>query len=112
MITYGKGTAIATGNEEGNIVFDGCDGQEGTCDDLDNLPEFLSSDMDLAEFAADVENLLGLDEDSPDIRDLDLLDCKEEKEEEDSNQKFHFVDHQDKEVVKIKDEEDFKAIKM
>ena len=72
MITYGKGTAIATGNEEGNIVFDGCDGQEGTCDDLDNLPEFLSSDMDLAEFAADVENLLGLDEDSPDIRDLDL----------------------------------------
>ncbi|CAB4281285.1 unnamed protein product [Prunus armeniaca] len=46
--------------------------------ELDNLPGFLPSDMELAEFAADVENLIGGgldDEDSGDIKGvLGLLD--------------------------------------
>ncbi|XP_054805431.1 zinc finger protein CONSTANS-LIKE 16-like isoform X1 [Prosopis cineraria] len=48
---------------------------EATCD-LDNFSEFLASDMDLAEFAADVESLLesGLDESGE-----ELLDCKQEE---------------------------------
>ncbi|PSR96553.1 Zinc finger protein like [Actinidia chinensis var. chinensis] len=50
------------------------------CDELDNLHGFLPSDMDLAEFAADVESLLrtGLDQDSCGIEGLGLLYCKEE----------------------------------
>ncbi|XP_057465201.1 zinc finger protein CONSTANS-LIKE 16-like isoform X2 [Actinidia eriantha] len=55
--------------------------EDEACDDeLDNLHGFLPSDMDLAEFAADVESLLGtgLDEDSCGIEGLGLLDCKEE----------------------------------
>ncbi|KAF2298751.1 hypothetical protein P3X46_017124 [Hevea brasiliensis] len=95
MITC-KGTEIAMADEEGNMIFDDS-GQEGTTSDLDNLPGFLPSDMDLAEFAADVENLLGIgfEDASPDIKDLGLLDCKEEDDE-----KF-----EDK-VVKVKDEQD------
>ncbi|KAF8407816.1 hypothetical protein HHK36_006952 [Tetracentron sinense] len=48
--------------------------------EADNLPGFLPSDMDLAEFAADVESLLGrgLDEESLGMEGLGLLDCKEE----------------------------------
>ncbi|XP_050238878.1 zinc finger protein CONSTANS-LIKE 6 [Mercurialis annua] len=99
MVASGEGTGIGMGNEEENIVFD----------DLDNLPVFLSSDMDLADFAADVENLLGLDdEDSPDYtKDLGFLDCKEEDEADD--QKFFFND-QEKVTVKIKDEQQVEAI--
>ncbi|KAG6627466.1 zinc finger protein CONSTANS-LIKE 16-like [Carya illinoinensis] len=54
-------------------------GHDGVCE-LDELHGFLSSDMELANFAADVESLLGngLDEDSCDIKGLGLLDCKEE----------------------------------
>ncbi|KAL7160979.1 hypothetical protein ACSBR2_041595 [Camellia fascicularis] len=48
--------------------------------DLDNFHGFLPPDMDLAEFVADVESLLGtgLDEESFGIEGLGLLDCKEE----------------------------------
>lgn len=48
--------------------------------DLDNLPVFLPSEMELAEFAADVETLLGtgLDDESCRIEGLGLIDCKEE----------------------------------
>lgn len=42
---------------------------EEACDVLDSFSEFLPSDMDLAEFAADVESLLGSSE---------VFDCKEE----------------------------------
>lgn len=51
-----------------------------TRDHLDNLNGFLTSDMELAEFEADVESLLGtgLDEDSCGIEELGLMDCKEE----------------------------------
>ncbi|EEF28970.1 transcription factor, putative [Ricinus communis] len=104
MVTCGEGTEITMGNEEGNIVFDGYNGQEGTCDDLDILPEFFSSDMDLAEFAADVENLLGVNEDSPDIEDLCLLHCKEEEDDQKC-----FFDDQDKVVMKVKDEQEVEA---
>ncbi|CAN6717516.1 unnamed protein product [Malus baccata var. baccata] len=59
---------------------------EGVQDDLDKLGGFLPTDMELAEFAADVENLLGggLDEDCSDIKGvLGLLDeGKEVKVEE------------------------------
>ncbi|KAJ4961179.1 hypothetical protein NE237_021089 [Protea cynaroides] len=48
---------------------------------VDNLPGFLPSDMDLAEFAADVESLLGrgLDENSFGMEGLGLLNAKEEE---------------------------------
>ncbi|GMY15334.1 zinc finger protein CONSTANS-LIKE 16 [Fagus crenata] len=56
-------------------------GHDGPCD-LDDLHGFLPSDTDLAEFAADVESLLGkgLDEDSCDIKGLGLIECKEEND--------------------------------
>lgn len=70
-------TAAADDDESKILLTD--KGHDGTLD-LDNLPGFLPSDMDLAEFAADVESLLGrgLDEDSCDIKGLGLLDCKQE----------------------------------
>ncbi|KAF8390128.1 hypothetical protein HHK36_024650 [Tetracentron sinense] len=48
--------------------------------DVDNLPGFLPSDLDLDEFSFDVESLLGrgLDDDSFGMEGLGLLDCKEE----------------------------------
>ncbi|KAK9276552.1 hypothetical protein L1049_006086 [Liquidambar formosana] len=54
--------------------------------DVDNLHGFLPSDMDLAEFAADVESLLGkgFDNESFGMEDLGLLDCKE-KDSSDSS---------------------------
>ncbi|GAY53424.1 hypothetical protein CUMW_149150 [Citrus unshiu] len=67
-----------------NLIVDGYNGQDGT-GDLDDLHGFLPSDLDLAEFAADVESLLGggggaLDEDSCDVKEFGtLLDCKEEE---------------------------------
>ncbi|KAL6319367.1 hypothetical protein AAG906_014041 [Vitis piasezkii] len=47
--------------------------------DLDSLTGFLPSEMDLAEFAADVESYLGagLDEDSCGIKGIGALDCEE-----------------------------------
>ena len=67
-----------------NLIVEGYNGQDGT-GDLDDLHGFLPSDLDLAEFAADVESLLGgggraLDEDSCDVKEFGtLLDCKEEE---------------------------------
>ncbi|XP_065860716.1 zinc finger protein CONSTANS-LIKE 6-like [Euphorbia lathyris] len=93
----GNHDQIGIRNEEGRIVFD-------KSEDLDNLPGFLPSDMDLAEFAADVENLLGkgLDEDCNNgIK--ELLDCKEE-EEDDEDDKF-FMDVVDNKIGKVKDEQ-------
>ncbi|KAG6765856.1 hypothetical protein POTOM_029914 [Populus tomentosa] len=50
--------------------------------DVESLPGFLPSDMDLAEFAADMESLLGrgLENESFGMEELGLMDCKEEKE--------------------------------
>ncbi|CAN4088850.1 unnamed protein product [Withania somnifera] len=47
---------VLDGNADVEILLN----SEDACDDL-NLPEFLSSDIELAEFAADVESLLGED---------------------------------------------------
>ncbi|KAG5221707.1 zinc finger protein [Salix suchowensis] len=78
-------------------------GQEGTCD-LDSLPGFLPSDIDLAEFAADVENMLGREADKEyhDTKDSGLLDCSKEEDEG----QFCFSDK----VVKIKDEQEMEAV--
>ncbi|KAI4347178.1 hypothetical protein L6164_008013 [Bauhinia variegata] len=78
-------------------------GDEETCD-LDNLSEFLPSDMDLAEFAADVESLLEsrLDEDSGEVKDSEQFDCKEEEREEDVG--IHFRTRAEYAMVKVKDE--------
>ncbi|KAJ6429782.1 hypothetical protein OIU84_021226 [Salix udensis] len=50
--------------------------------DVGSLPGFLPSDMDLAEFAADMESLLGrgLENESFGMEELGLMDCNEEKE--------------------------------
>jgi hypothetical protein len=76
-------------NEMGNVIVD-----ERTTvadHDLDDLHGLnLPSDMELAEFAADVESLLG----------KGLLDCKEEDD----------IDLGDQGRVKVEEEEDFEAI--
>lgn len=69
--------------EDGNIGIDDYGHEDQTCE-LENLHGFLPSDMDLAEFAADVESLLGvglLDHDScVDVKDLGLVDHKVEND--------------------------------
>ena len=66
-------TAVANGSETRALV-------AGHGHDVDSLHGFLPSDMDLAEFAADVESLLGkgLDNESFGMEGLGLVDCKEE----------------------------------
>ncbi|GLT42180.1 hypothetical protein SLA2020_161970 [Shorea laevis] len=85
-------------NEHENMVIMDGYGDEGMCE-LDGLNEFLPSDVDLAEFVADVENLLGGDdEDNCDIKMKGLLlDCKEET-------KNTYVEYGEK-TVKVKEEE-------
>lgn len=89
-------------SEDENMVVE-VYGQEGACG-LDNLPGFLPSDMDLAEFAADVENLLGreADEEYHDNKDLELLECSKGEDE----RQFCFADK----VVKMKDEQEMETI--
>ncbi|KAJ0047998.1 hypothetical protein Pint_16465 [Pistacia integerrima] len=84
-----EGTETAMVKEEDQNIFVDGYGQEGASD-LDDLHGFLPSDMDLAEFAADVESLLasGLDE-----------DCKEET---DYHSNVFFGDN----TAKVKDEEE------
>ncbi|XP_058107928.1 zinc finger protein CONSTANS-LIKE 16 [Magnolia sinica] len=55
---------------------------EATAAAVDALPGFLPSDVDLAEFAADVESLLGtgIDQDSFCMQGLGLLESKEEED--------------------------------
>ncbi|KAL6175316.1 hypothetical protein ACLB2K_051957 [Fragaria x ananassa] len=75
------------------------------CDELDNFQGLiLPSDMELAEFAADVENMLGkgLDEDCSDIKGLGLLD--ETKEEEDYGMDVR-IGIEERKLVKIEDED-------
>ncbi|XP_022738033.1 zinc finger protein CONSTANS-LIKE 16-like [Durio zibethinus] len=96
MVTS-DGDEVPMVNEDGNLVFDYY-GHEETCEQNDDFHGFLPSDLDLAEFAADVESLLGVgpDEDTCDNKRIELLDCKEEEE---SN-----VFHGGK-IMKVKDEE-------
>ncbi|RVW45532.1 Zinc finger protein CONSTANS-like 16 [Vitis vinifera] len=67
-------TADVTGSETKALV-------AGRGHDVDSLHGFLPSDMDLAEFAADVESLLGkgLDNESFGMEGLGLIDCKEKE---------------------------------
>lgn len=96
-----KMCGIVTSEDENMVVE--VYGQEGACG-LDNLPGFLPSDMDLAEFAADVENLLGreADEEYHDTKDSELLDCSKGEDEG----QFCFADK----VVKMKDEQEMETI--
>ncbi|XVE64060.1 hypothetical protein DITRI_Ditri07aG0070800 [Diplodiscus trichospermus] len=91
------GDEVAMVNEDGNLVVDGYE-HEGTCVIDDSLQGFLPSDIDLAEFAADVESLIGvgLDEDPCDIKGIELLDSKEE----DGSNVFD-----ERKIMKIKGEE-------
>ncbi|KDP20116.1 hypothetical protein JCGZ_05885 [Jatropha curcas] len=101
-----EGNEIAIGNDQERINM-------GTDDNLDNY--YLPSDMDLAEFAADVENLLGagLDDNSPDRNNdlgfLEYCNKKQEQEESDyySNNKFYFDEEK---VVKVKNEQQMEEI--
>ncbi|XP_010265147.1 PREDICTED: zinc finger protein CONSTANS-LIKE 16-like [Nelumbo nucifera] len=76
-MTANDSSTAAVGTETKAFLHEGHD----VTGDMDNLPGFLPSDMDLVEFAADVETLLGkgLDEDSFGMEGLGLLDCKDEE---------------------------------
>ncbi|XVF53920.1 hypothetical protein PTKIN_Ptkin05aG0138600 [Pterospermum kingtungense] len=95
-IVTGDGDEVAMVNEDRNIVVDE-NQHEGTFEMDDGLHGILPSDMDLAEFAANVESLLGvgLDEDTWGINGVELLDCKEE------SSVFH-----ERKTLKVKDEEE------
>ncbi|XP_059661645.1 zinc finger protein CONSTANS-LIKE 16-like [Cornus florida] len=82
-----------------NVMLSDHDGCDESCE-LDNLPGFLPSDTELAEFAADVESLLGrrLDEESCGIEGLGLIDCKEEDG-------IDMCFHEGRQFVKVEDEE-------
>ncbi|KAG7942083.1 hypothetical protein I3843_16G081600 [Carya illinoinensis] len=76
-----ESTTMGMKNEVGTVVCD--DYGQGGVSDLDDLHGILSSEMELAGFAADVENLLGKglddEESAADIKGLGLLGyCKEE----------------------------------
>lgn len=78
-------------NEMGNAIVDERKAAGADDDELDDLHGLLlPSDMELAEFAADVESLLG----------KGLLDCKEEDD----------VDGADQGRVKVEEEEELEAI--
>ncbi|XP_010263709.1 PREDICTED: zinc finger protein CONSTANS-LIKE 16 [Nelumbo nucifera] len=81
MTTNDATTAEDMGSERKALLPDGHDFDNDLTGETDKLPVFLLSDMDIAEFAADVETLLGrgLDDDSFGMEDLGLLDCKEEE---------------------------------
>ncbi|KAF7819868.1 Zinc finger protein CONSTANS-LIKE 16 [Senna tora] len=93
------GTTHQIGDGDNNIMT--VKNEEDACD-LDNFSEFLESDMDLAEFAADVESLLesGLVVDDESSQQQQLIGCKQEQElREDKSTTTSVV------VKKIKDEE-------
>ncbi|KAK3028049.1 hypothetical protein RJ639_038622, partial [Escallonia herrerae] len=64
-----------------NVLFNSDNGLPEEACDLESIPMFLPSELELAEFAADVESLLGtgLDEDACGIEGLGLVKCKEEE---------------------------------
>lgn len=70
--------------------------------DADNLPGFLPSDMDLADFAADVESLLGksLENECFGMEGLGLMDCKLENEGSLSSGKVKLEEEEGEEAVK------------
>ncbi|KAK4280813.1 hypothetical protein QN277_012385 [Acacia crassicarpa] len=69
---------VMTKKKDDVMNSNGPDDEEGITCDLDSFSEFLASDMDLVEFAADVESLLesGIDDESAGA---ELLDCKQEE---------------------------------
>ncbi|KAK6276546.1 hypothetical protein POUND7_006255 [Theobroma cacao] len=97
------GDEVAMVNEDGNFVIDDYE-REGTCELDDGLHGFLPSDMDLADFAADVESLLGVGLDDDACCDTKGIELLHSKEEEGSN-----VLHEGK-IVKVKDEEEVEGI--
>ncbi|CAN6478827.1 unnamed protein product [Victoria cruziana] len=76
-------TSNSPANQKPSVALDSSDHDiDGPNCGLDNFPCFLPSDVDLAEFAADVESLLGrgLDDDSFCMEGLGLLDSKDQPE--------------------------------
>lgn len=69
--------AADSSGTESKVLLGGSEGK-----DVESLHGFLPSDMDLAEFAADMESLLGrgLENESFGMEELGLMDCKEENE--------------------------------
>ncbi|XP_022774772.1 zinc finger protein CONSTANS-LIKE 16-like [Durio zibethinus] len=82
-IVTSDGDEASMVNEDGNLVVGGYE-RDGTSELDDGLHGLLPLDMDLAEFAADVESLLGvvLDEDTCEIKGIEFLEVKDEEEEE------------------------------
>lgn len=79
----------AVNNNNNNIIQGFRNGSKSISDDhlgheMNHLQGFLPSEMDLAEFAADVESLLGkgLEDESFDMEGLGILDCDDEREKE------------------------------
>ncbi|CAI9785379.1 unnamed protein product [Fraxinus pennsylvanica] len=71
--------------------------------EMNHLRGFLPSEMDLAEFAANVENLLGkgLEDESFDIKGLGLLSCEKENHDSCSLGSSEKVKVEDEEVAEI-----------
>ncbi|KAE8710664.1 NADH2 dehydrogenase family protein [Hibiscus syriacus] len=84
-------------NGDGNLVVEGYE-HDRTCELDDDLRSFLAFDLDLAEFAADVESLLGVgpDDDYRDIKGIEFSDCRNE------NRSELFHEHK---IMKVKEEE-------
>ncbi|XVF12316.1 hypothetical protein REPUB_Repub08aG0105800 [Reevesia pubescens] len=83
-------------NEDGNLVVDVGYEHEGTSNLDVGLHGFVPSDLDIAEFVADVESLLGVGLDEDD-KGIESLDCKEK----DESSVFHEI-----KIMKVKDDEE------
>ncbi|XVE58772.1 hypothetical protein DITRI_Ditri04bG0196000 [Diplodiscus trichospermus] len=97
-IVTSDGDEVPMVNEDRNLVVNGYE-HEGTCELDDGIHGFLPSDLDLSEFAADVESLLGVadEETCCDIKGIEWLDGKEKDEIN------AFLEHK---LMKVKDEEE------
>ncbi|KAL3336749.1 hypothetical protein AABB24_029424 [Solanum stoloniferum] len=101
-------TAVADANSEFKLESKEMMLQDDICNvDLNRFHEMLPSEMELAEFAADVESLLGkgLDDESFDMEGLGLLGvCNKEE----NSMEYSMISH---EKVKIEDEGEIEVVR-
>ncbi|EEF30756.1 zinc finger protein CONSTANS-LIKE 6 [Ricinus communis] len=95
---------FTAGGGNGNDTDQTVAGANGIESKASYLHGFLPSETDLADFAADVESLLGrgLENESFGMEDLGLVDCKEEKQFKMQEREFSLASGQ---VIKLEEEE-------